>query len=620
MLTVKETLDLAAFLEDHDIDDDDDDDEDVNDDAGHDHQRSRSSSNARRREDLVNTTLKQLGLWHVRNRRIGQPDATTGGENDSSSSFSSSSSSSSSYGRLSGGERRRLSLGLELVARPELFVGDEPTTGLDTSMSDNVVRLIKRHIVRHQIPGLLSLHQPRSSIWQQLDYVMLLATGGFVIYFGPTNEAVDYFARLGYACPKYTNPAEYLLDLISVKTNLCREDTSDSDTDDARTDGTTAKDALTAEERTHHLADAFIQHQQWQLTQGQLQVCGDGETRTTSYDGHPDNCNPLVSKKKRTNAVSIQYVLERFRRLLLRSWRQNIRDHKLNAVRLVVSIGNAFLFGNVFKVPFPVLGVNDDVHYYNAKTIPDRTGLLAMGVINMVMLTVMKTIDLLSKEKPVVLREQRRRQYSCLEYLLSKSWTEMPLDIMFSLLFATVIKTQNGLRIPFVDLALVFAMMTICGASLGLGVGAWSSSQEVAMAVGVPLMIILLSVGLLTQGDVADTKEDSLLTRALKSISPIYYANKAVCLQEYHGMIFRDSSADKRSNDKIRLLWNLVRGERPNMKSAMSMVNTGDDIIEELGIDDASFDECIQRLIMLSILFLVISWIGLVVQTSRGRK
>ena len=98
------------------------------------------------------------------------------------------------------------------------------------------------------------------------------------------------------------------------------------------------------------------------------------------------------------------------------------------------------------------------------------------------------------------------------------------------------------------------------------------------MAVGVPLMIILLSVGMLTQGDVTDTQEPSILVVALQSISPIYYANKAICLQEYQGMLFEDPL----TISLFGFIINRIRGKEMKMKEIISVAPTGDDIVEEL--------------------------------------
>lgn len=63
---------------------------------------------------------------------------------------------------------------------------------------------------------ICSLHVPRSSIFDRLDDVMLLSAGGRVCYMGPAHEALAYFRALGFECPTHHNPAEFLVDLISV--------------------------------------------------------------------------------------------------------------------------------------------------------------------------------------------------------------------------------------------------------------------------------------------------------------------------------------------------------------------------------------------------------------------
>ena len=167
----------------------------------------------------VDGLLRSLGLWHVRHRRIG--DRSSGGGDGSNNKQG---------GCLSGGERRRLSVAIELVGTdPKLFLADEPTTGLDSSQAEKVVSLIARVAKEKKVPVLCTLHQPRASIWKKLDSfickllifesiyslilfksllsVSVLAPGGRIAYAGPRMNAKDYFAKLGYTIPMDTNPA-----------------------------------------------------------------------------------------------------------------------------------------------------------------------------------------------------------------------------------------------------------------------------------------------------------------------------------------------------------------------------------------------------------------------------
>lgn len=104
----------------------------------------------------------------------------------------------------------------------------------------------------------------------------------------------------------------------------------------------------------------------------------------------------------------------------------------------------------------------------------------------MCMTAVMKTIDLFAKEKPVVQRERNRKDYSALEYILTKSLTELPFDAVFAVVFTTVLKAKTGLAIEWNEITAIFSLMTVCGASLGFLIGSLTTSQEAAISTGIP--------------------------------------------------------------------------------------------------------------------------------------
>jgi ABC-type multidrug transport system ATPase subunit len=546
MLTVRETLELAAVLE-------------------------LPHSAEAERTQRVGSILDSLGLTQLQHRLVG----------DSTGPF---------RNELSGGEKRRLSLAVELVSSPKLFLGDEPTTGLDSKLSERVVQLIHRLVVKEaNVPCILSLHQPRSSIWKMLDSVVLLAPGGRVCYVGPAPSARSYFHRLGYTCDEETNPSEFLIDLVSI------------DTEDPQ-------QALLDERRVQHLAEAYLDSS----SPNPQPTCAWEESATSSSSSSSTTAN---------RKPSMSILLQRFRHLLVRSWRQNIRNHQVNAVRLFVSAGNAYFFTNVFGTMSKHPYGRDDWYnqYYSVKTVPDRTALLSFGVINMAMMTVMKTIDLFGKEKPVVIREQRKRQYTSFEYLVSKSLAEIPLDTVFALLFTTVLKTTSSLRISWTELTLTFCLMTVCGASLGFAIGSWSPSAEVALSVGVPLMVMLLGVGVITPSVIDDDQpqhppSSSMVVEGLKYISPIAYAIRAVCIAEYDGMVFGNP------NEKVGWFRSLFRKVKDfSRMGGLAMAKSGNDILNELGLSDETYQGAMIHLALLSLGFLFLSWIGLMYQNGLGR-
>ncbi|XP_037053871.1 ATP-binding cassette sub-family G member 8 isoform X1 [Peromyscus leucopus] len=115
---------------------------------------------------------------------------------------------------VSGGERRRVSIGVQLLWNPGILILDEPTSGLDSFTAHNLVRTLSRLAKGNRLV-LISLHQPRSDIFRLFDLVLLM-TSGTPIYLGAAHHMVQYFTEIGYPCPRYSNPADFYVDLTSI--------------------------------------------------------------------------------------------------------------------------------------------------------------------------------------------------------------------------------------------------------------------------------------------------------------------------------------------------------------------------------------------------------------------
>ncbi|XP_004616135.2 ATP-binding cassette sub-family G member 8 [Sorex araneus] len=115
---------------------------------------------------------------------------------------------------VSGGERRRVSIGVQLLWNPGILVLDEPTSGLDSFTAHNLVCTLAR-LARGNRLVLTALHQPRSDIFHLFDLVLLLA-GGAPVYLGAAQHMVSYFTAAGQPCPRYCNPADFYVDLTAI--------------------------------------------------------------------------------------------------------------------------------------------------------------------------------------------------------------------------------------------------------------------------------------------------------------------------------------------------------------------------------------------------------------------
>ncbi|KAI8821183.1 hypothetical protein BJ741DRAFT_637718 [Chytriomyces cf. hyalinus JEL632] len=148
-------------------------------------------------EEHVNALLKALNLSHVTNSRIG-----------------------SSLDRgISGGQRKRVNIGLELAAVPLSVFLDEPTSGLDSTAALDVVHILKS-ISRLGLTIVSVIHQPRLEIFEAFDDVLMVAPGGRTAYIGPVNEVQTYFQSLGFLFDDRLNPADVLMDILSGRGEL----------------------------------------------------------------------------------------------------------------------------------------------------------------------------------------------------------------------------------------------------------------------------------------------------------------------------------------------------------------------------------------------------------------
>ncbi|KAH9828028.1 ABC transporter, ABC-G family, WBC-type [Teratosphaeria destructans] len=139
----------------------------------------------------VDSLIACLQLSHVQHSRVG--DAT--------------------LPVISGGQRKRVNIGMELAAAPMAIFLDEPTSGLDASSSANIMQLI-RAISRLGVTTIAIIHQPREQIFYGFDQLLLLAQGS-PVYSGATRDVEAYFEGLGFSMPLHTNPADTLIDIVT---------------------------------------------------------------------------------------------------------------------------------------------------------------------------------------------------------------------------------------------------------------------------------------------------------------------------------------------------------------------------------------------------------------------
>lgn len=140
---------------------------------------------------VVERIIDALGLGHIRNSKVGTVEKRG----------------------ISGGQRKRVNVGLEMVLEPSLLILDEPTSGLDSTSSQLVLKALRREAFVGVNVGVV-LHQPSYGLFRMFDDVMFLAKGGRTVYLGPVDDVEDYFANMGILVPERINPPDHFMDVL----------------------------------------------------------------------------------------------------------------------------------------------------------------------------------------------------------------------------------------------------------------------------------------------------------------------------------------------------------------------------------------------------------------------
>jgi len=113
---------------------------------------------------------------------------------------------------ISGGEKRRVSIGIEMISDPSIVFLDEPTSGLDSVTATSVCEAM-RSLAQSGKIVIATIHQPSSKIFHLFDDLLLLS-GSKVAYHGPLEKTASHFEDCGYPCPQHYNPADFYLDIL----------------------------------------------------------------------------------------------------------------------------------------------------------------------------------------------------------------------------------------------------------------------------------------------------------------------------------------------------------------------------------------------------------------------
>lgn len=369
---------------------------------------------------------------------------------------------------VSGGERKRANIGVELIKNPSALYLDEPTSGLDSFQAQSVMECLSGLAARGRTV-VSSIHQPRSSIFKMFQQLVLV-TEGKCVFFGEASKCVDYFANISpsFACPPLFNPADWFLDITSP-------DYRSSDLEAASL------------HRIQSLETAWRERdQQGATSSSDLEVgaIASGELANTasadsSSSGKEDAAEELPTFQ---STWARQFSL-----VYWRSWTSLRRNKGILKAKFIPPIFFSLVLGAVYS------NVGRD-----QRAIQDRTGVLFFFTINQTFPGVFATINTFMPERTVVARERAAKSYRLSAFYCGKVCAELPLNLCSPLLFSVIVYWLVGLNespTRFACFIVLILLTGLAGIGLGMIIASAFSSVEAALAVGPIAVIVMILFG-----------------------------------------------------------------------------------------------------------------------------
>lgn len=286
--------------------------------------------------------------------------------------------------KLSGGQKKRLSIALELLDNPPVMFLDEPTTGLDSSSSLQCISMLKS-LARGDRTIVCTIHQPSAAIYEMFDHIYLIADG-HCLYQGAANKTVDYLNNVGLNCPKYHNPADYIIEVVCKEYGNFNEQLT-----------------IACRERN------------WRALPAVKNIQVSDINKRNSVEG------------KATVLINPPSELTRFWILLNRCLIQLYRDWTVTHLKLILHFLVGILLGLLFI----------DAGGDGSKTV-SNVGYLLITSVYLCYTSMMPAVLRFPSELPVLRKEQFNNWYQLRTYYVAVLLATLPVQMLFAVVYCSI--------------------------------------------------------------------------------------------------------------------------------------------------------------------------------------
>ncbi|XP_003396323.2 ATP-binding cassette sub-family G member 4 isoform X1 [Bombus terrestris] len=322
---------------------------------------------------------------------------------------------------LSGGERKRLSIGLEIITKPSVLLLDEPTSGLDSTSSNQVIALLHK-IAKGGCTVVCAIHQPSSRMISQFDDLLVIHNGTS-FYCGAWNNVFCTFSEAGYVCPQFYNISEFVVEVVT---------------------GERSGDLNNLQELSR---DKYLK---WK-----------------KHFQHPiRGINVKVAAKldNSTDISKLSSIWQEQKILLLKALICIKRDNTLTKLRFAAHVVVAFLLGIVFYDSGT-----------NASRVHSNIACVFFILLFLYFANSMPAVQIFPIEAAVFIREYLNNWYHLRSYFSVKVLSDLPLQILTPSVFISIAYYMTGQPMQcdrFLRTWLICILTTILGQSSGMLVGA----------------------------------------------------------------------------------------------------------------------------------------------------
>ena len=395
---------------------------------------------------------------------------------------------------VSGGERKRVSVGHELLINPSIIFLDEPTSGLDSTTALALVSTLEQ-LAAGGRSVVTTIHQPSSRMFQKLEKLMLLSEGR-VLYYGYNKHCVEWFTLLGTPCPFGVNVADFILDLANANTGESKEEGQ----------ATRAKQVNAFKE----FADCEGYSMEAGVVQESLQAIADLKDVSSKemHSGNASSNAPTESTQmlgKLTSHLSLANLKSakdddnegrswgaswgtQFLVLFTRSIKTR-RFESLGIQRVLQLLGVAVIAGMFYFQ----LGGKDTL-----KSARDVAGLLFFQLLFPSINSMFSALFVFPEVTQMVMKERQSGMYRLSAFYFAHTFSDLPMDCFLPSLFVFITYFMGGLRLTFQAwicnwMAILLSLLTT--QSLGLVLGAGVTDVKVAQTAATIILLTVMLAG-----------------------------------------------------------------------------------------------------------------------------